>query len=41
MRHFTESAMSGACLGLSISNVADLPDVTRFTKSNSLATYDQ
>ncbi len=41
VRRFTESAMSSACLGLSISNVADLPDVVRFANSKSLGPYNQ
>ena len=41
VRRFTESAMSGACLGLKISNVADLPDVVRFADSHSLGPYNQ
>jgi PDZ domain-containing protein len=41
VRRFTERAMSGACLGLNISNVADLPDAVRFANSNSLGTDNQ
>ena len=41
VRRFTVSAMSGACLGLSIGNVADLPDVVRFANSNSLGPSNQ
>jgi hypothetical protein len=41
VRRFTERAMSGACLGLSIAKVSDLPDVERFASSNSLGPYNQ
>lgn len=41
VRRFTESAMSGACSGLKIVDVADLPDVERFASSKSLGPYNQ
>lgn len=41
VRRFTESVMSLACLGLNISNLADLPDVVRFANSKSLGPYNQ
>ncbi len=41
VRRFTERAMGGACLGLSISNVSDLPDVVRFANAKSLGPYNQ
>jgi hypothetical protein len=41
VRRFTERAMSGACLGLGITKVSDLPDVERFASSNSLGSYNQ
>ena len=41
VRRFTESAMSRACSGLKIVDVADLPDVERFASSNSLGPYNQ
>ncbi len=39
VRRFTEGAMSVACMGLNISDVADLPDVVRFANANSLVAY--
>lgn len=41
VRRFTESAMSRACSGLKIVDVADLPDVERFASSKSLGPYNQ
>ncbi|HWZ62479.1 MAG TPA: PDZ domain-containing protein [Steroidobacteraceae bacterium] len=41
VRRFAERAMSGACLGLSITQVKDLPDVERFASSKSLGPYNQ
>lgn len=41
VRRFTESAMSRACSGLKIVNVADLPDVERYASSNSSGPYTQ
>lgn len=41
VRRFTERTMSGACLGLSITEVKDLPDVERFASSKSLGPYNQ
>jgi PDZ domain len=41
VRRFTERAMSSACLGLSITEVKDLPDVERFASSKSLGPYNQ
>jgi hypothetical protein len=41
VRRFTEKAMSGACLGLNINNIADLPDAVRFANSKSLGTDNQ
>jgi PDZ domain len=41
VRRFTENAMSQACSGLRIINVADLPDIERFASSNSLGPYNQ
>jgi hypothetical protein len=41
VRQFTERAMSGACPGLSIVKVAELPDVERFESSHSLGPYNQ
>jgi len=41
VRRFTASAMSGACPGLKIGEVTDLPDVERFARSNSLGPYNQ
>jgi hypothetical protein len=41
VRRFTESAMSRACPDLKIVDVADLPDVERFARSNSLGPYNQ
>ena len=36
VRRFTERAMGGACLGLSIGNIADAPEVIRFANANTL-----
>ena len=41
VRQFTERAMSGACPGLSIVKVAELPDVERFESSHSPGPYNQ
>jgi len=41
VRRFTERAMSGACPGLNIVNVADLPDVERLFSSKSLGPYNR
>ncbi|MGB6489598.1 MAG: PDZ domain-containing protein, partial [Steroidobacteraceae bacterium] len=41
VRRFTERAMSGACPGLSIVNVTELPDVERFENAHSLGPYNQ
>jgi PDZ domain len=41
VRRFTEGAMSQACSGLKIVDVADLPDVERFASSKSLGPYNQ
>jgi hypothetical protein len=41
VRGFTQRAMSGACSGLTIVDVADLPDIERFASSNSLGPYNQ
>ena len=41
VRRFAETAMSLACLGLNVSNVAELPDVVRFADSQSLGRFDQ
>jgi hypothetical protein len=41
VRGFTRRAMSGACPGLSIVNVAELPDVERFEITHSPGPYNQ
>ena len=41
VRRFTERAMSGACPGLSIVSVVELPDVERFESAHSLGPYNQ
>lgn len=41
VRRFTERAMSGACPGLSIVKVAELPDVERFESAHSFGPYNQ
>jgi hypothetical protein len=41
VRGFTQRAMSGACAGLKIVAVDELPDIERFASSNSLGPYNQ
>lgn len=41
VRRFTERAMSGACSGLKIVNVSDLPDVEQLARSKSIGPYNQ
>lgn len=41
VRRFAEHAMSGACPGLKIGAVTDLPDIERFASSHSLGPYNQ
>jgi len=41
VRRFAERAMSGACPGLSIVNVTELPDVERFENAHALGPYNQ
>jgi hypothetical protein len=41
VRRFTERAMSGACSGLKIVKISDLPDVEQFARSKSIGSYNQ
>jgi PDZ domain len=41
VQRFTERAMSGACSGLKIVDVHDLPDVEQYARANSIGTYNQ
>lgn len=41
VRRFTERVVSGACTGLKIVNVTDLPDIEQFARSKSIGSYNQ
>lgn len=41
VQRFTERAMNGACSGLKIVKVTDLPDVEQLARSKSIGTYNQ